>query len=176
MRRLALLVLLAAVLFAVPKVLGTTSLPDQMTDLLGTSDPDRTRAVVLRVTDGDTLKVRLSNGREESVRILGIDTPEVYPEVDCGGPEATAAMARLAPEGSKVVLVSDPTQGNRDRYDRLLRYVTRSGDDVGLAQITSGHARVYVFRDDPFERSRSYERAEGRAETDRRGSWATCWR
>ena len=176
MRRLALLVLLAAVLLALPRVLGTTSLPAQVTDLLGTSEPDRARAVVVRVTDGDTLRVRMPNGREESVRVLGIDTPEVYPEVECGGPEASAAMVRLAPVGSKIVLVSDPTQGNRDRYDRLLRYVTRSGEDVGFGQIASGHARVFVFRDDPFERNRAYERAEARAEKDGRGSWATCWR
>jgi len=176
MRRLALLVLVAAVLLALPRMVDTSALPTQVTDLLGTTEGERTRAVVVRVTDGDTLKVRLANGNEKDVRILGIDTPEVYPRLECGGQEATVAMAALAPVGSTVVLVSDPTQGNRDRYGRLLRYVHRSGDDVGIAQLTSGLARVFIFRDDPLERAAAYRKAERRARTDGRGSWAGCWR
>lgn len=176
MRRLALLVLLAAVLIALPKLLGTTALPPQVSDLLGMDQTERVRAVVVRVTDGDTLKVRLANGREKDVRILGIDTPEVYPQLECGGQEATAAMTALAPVGSKVVLVSDPTQGDRDRYGRLLRYVHRSGNDVGLAQLTSGRAQVFIFRDDPLQRAEAYRKAERSARKDGRGSWASCWR
>ncbi|QSR30710.1 nuclease [Nocardioides sp. S5] len=176
MRRLALLLLAAALLLALPKVVGTDVLPAQVTDLLGADEARRDRAVVVRVTDGDTLKVRLANGSEKDVRILGIDTPEVYPQLECGGQEATAAMAGLAPVGSKVVLVSDPTQGNRDRYGRLLRYVHRSGDDVGLAQLRSGRAQVFIFRDDPLQRAEDYRAAERRARKDDRGSWAACWR
>src|SRR5687768_2912345 len=99
MRRLALLLLAAAVLLALPKVLGTDVLPAQVADLLGADQTRRDRAVVVRVTDGDTLEVRLANGSEKDVRILGIDTPEVYPQLECGGQEATAAMAGLAPVG-----------------------------------------------------------------------------
>lgn len=176
MRRLALLVLVAAVLLGLPRMLDTTALPEQVSDLLGMTQAERTGAVVVRVTDGDTLVVRLAGGREESVRLLGIDTPEVHPQMECGGAEATTAMAALAPVGSKVVLVSDPTQGDRDRYDRLLRYVHRSGDDVGLAQVTSGRAKVFVFHDDPFQRTRDYQRAARRAREAGRGSWSQCWR
>ncbi|SFB37649.1 micrococcal nuclease [Nocardioides alpinus] len=175
MRRLALLVLVAAVLLAVPKVVDLNALPAQVSDLIGAPEADRTRAVVVRVTDGDTLKVRLANGSEKDVRILGIDTPEVYPEMQCGGQEATAALATLTPVGSRIVLVSDPTQGNRDRYGRLLRYVHRSGDDVGLAQLTSGRARVFIFNDDPLQRAEAYRKAERGARKADRGSWAACW-
>lgn len=176
MRRLVLLVIVGVTLVAGLRSFDATVLPSQVSDLLGMDQGTRDRAVVVRVTDGDTLKVRMPNGREQSVRILGIDTPEVYPRAECGGREATTALAALAPVGSKVVLVSDPTQDNRDRYDRLLRYVSRSGDDIGLAQLTSGHARVFIFRDDPLQRARLYQRAERRAERDGRGSWSTCWR
>ena len=177
MRRLALLVLLAAVLVALPKLLTTTALPPQVSDLLGAGDRDaRDRARVVRVTDGDTLKVRLADGSEEYVRVLGIDTPEVHEQAECGGQEASAAMAALAPVGSTVLLVSDPTQGDRDRYDRLLRYVERSGRDVGEAQIVSGHARAYVYRDDPFRRADAYLRAEARSERLGEGLWSRCWR
>lgn len=175
MRRLALLVLLAALLVALPKLLTTTALPPQVGDLLRAGD-GADRAHVVRVTDGDTLRVRLADGSEEYVRVLGIDTPEVHEQVECGGRDASAAMAALTPVGSAVVLESDPTQGDRDRYDRLLRYVERKGRDVGKAQIASGHAQVFVFRDDPFRRSDAYRKVENRAERLGSGLWASCWR
>lgn len=177
MRRLALLVLVAALFVALPKLVTTTALPPQVRDLLGAGEgADRDRARVVRVTDGDTLKVRLADGSEEYVRVLGIDTPEVHEQVECGGPEASAAMAALAPVGSTVRLVSDPTQADRDRYDRLLRYVERGGRDVGKAQIASGHAQVYVHRGDPFRRTAAYRRAEARSERLGTGLWSRCWR
>ena len=176
MRRVVLLVLVGAVLIALLKMFDTTALPSQVSDLLGTGEADRDRVTVVRVTDGDTLRVRMPDGSEENVRILGIDTPEVREPVECGGEEASESMLALVPVGTTVVLVSDPTQGDRDRYDRLLRYVMRSGDDVGLAQLTSGHARVFIFRDDPFERTQPYLRAEARADRLDRGSWSRCWR
>ncbi|MEA2430668.1 MAG: micrococcal nuclease, partial [Thermoleophilaceae bacterium] len=56
-------------------------------------------ARVVRVVDGDTLRVSL-DGRSRSVRLLGIDTPETHrpgTPVECGGPQATAHMELLAP-------------------------------------------------------------------------------
>lgn len=144
--------------------------------LTATVGTRRDRVVVVRVSDGDTLRVLMPDGTEEYVRLLGIDTPEVYPRRECGGREATRAMGRLAPEGSSVVIVSDPSQGDRDRYGRLLRYVQRSGKDVGRAQVASGRAQVYVYRNDPFHRVGAYQRAQRRAEQADRGSWARCWR
>lgn len=136
----------------------------------------RDRAVVVRVTDGDTLKVRMADGAEEYVRLIGIDTPEVHGRRECGGADASRTMKRLAPVGSKVLLVSDPTQADRDRYDRLLRYVERKGRDVGRAQIATGFAQVYVYRNDPFRRTGAYRKAEVRSERLGRGLWARCWR
>jgi micrococcal nuclease len=176
MRRVAVLLLLAAVLVALPKLLGSADLPEDVGDLLGAGEAQRDRARVVRVTDGDTLKVRMPDGTEEYVRVIGIDTPEVHEGTECGGREASAAMAALAPVGSTVVIVSDPTQGDRDRYDRLLRYVERRGRDVGKAQVTSGMAEVYVFQDDPFRRTAAYQRVERRAVAASRGSWGRCWR
>ena len=176
MRRLIVLVLLGAVIVALPKILATSELPSQASGLLGLDRPERVRATVVRVSDGDTLRVRLPDGSEEHVRILGIDTPEVHATVECGGHEASAAMGRLAPAGTTVALVSDPSQGDRDRYDRLLRYVIRSGDDLGLEQVESGLAQVFVFHDAPFERVESYQRVERRAHRAGRGSWSGCWR
>lgn len=71
------------------------------------------RAVVDHVVDGDTIEVRI-RGREEYVRFVGIDTPEVFGGVECGGPEASASMNRMLQPGDRVKLVRDRSQDNRD--------------------------------------------------------------
>ena len=91
--------------------------------------PPRT-FLVTRVVDGDTLE--LGNG--ETVRLVGIDTPEVG---ECGYDAASAALARLV-AGKQVRLgMSDE---DRDRYGRLLRYVDVGSTDAGLRQIQKGLA------------------------------------
>ncbi len=130
---------------------------------------------VVKVTDGDTLNVRIQGVGVRSVRILGIDTPEVYGGQECGGDTASAQMARLAPVGSRVRLESDPSQADSDRYGRWLRYVARGGLDVGREQIRRGFAQTYVYRNDPFRRTRDYRRAERTAHAQLRGSWDLCW-
>jgi endonuclease YncB( thermonuclease family) len=86
--------------------------------------------LVTHVVDGDTLD--LANG--ETVRLVGIDTPE---RGQCGHEAATAQLARLV-EGKRVRLtISDE---DRDGYDRLLRYVNIGTMDAGLRQIKSGWA------------------------------------
>ena len=130
---------------------------------------------VVKVTDGDTLKVRIQGVGVRSVRILGIDTPEVYGGRECGGDAASAHMELLAPVGSRVQLESDPTQADRDRYGRWLRYVTRERLDVGREQIRRGLAVTYVYGNDPFRRTRAYQRTEKVAHNLLRGSWDLCW-
>jgi endonuclease YncB( thermonuclease family) len=130
------------------------------------------RAKVLDVTDGDTIAVDIG-GRERAVRLVGIDTPEVFFGVECGGEAASHALERMLQPGDRVRLVRDPSQDNRDAYDRLLRYVELGGRDLGRVQIRRGHAAVYVF-EDPFQRLGSYERAEHRAESGDAGVWGAC--
>jgi len=133
-------------------------------------------ARVVRVVDGDTVEVRLASGRLRDVRLIGIDTPEVYRGVECGGPAASRSLKRMLPRGTRVRLVSDPTQDRADRYGRLLRYVkrTKDGRDTNRAQLWSGHARVYVYGGDPFERVSSYRKAQRQAKAAPRGLWKTC--
>ena len=104
----------------------------------------RDRARVVRVVDGDTYDVRLSGGRKVRVRVLGIDTPEVYGGTQCGGRQASARAKRLLPRGTKVLLTSDPSQQNKDRYGRSLRYVEKHGKDIGRRILRAGLAKVYV--------------------------------
>lgn len=134
----------------------------------------RHRGTVVTVTDGDTLKVRIHGVGIRDVRIIGIDTPEVYGGMECGGRRASRRMKALAPVGSTVTLISDPSQDDRDRYGRLLRYVERRGKDVGRAQVNLGEAKVYVF-ERPFRRTSDYQRVQRDARRDARGSWRRCW-
>jgi endonuclease YncB( thermonuclease family) len=142
-----------------------------------TKDVLRQKARVLRVIDGDTIKVRLvPGGPRRTVRILGIDTPEVYGGTECGGPAASRSMKKMLPRGTRVRVVSDPTQAYKDRYGRLLRYVAKAstGRDVGRAQIWLGWAKVYVHNDNPFQRTVGYRAAQDEAKAGNRGIWKYC--
>lgn len=112
----------------------------------GTQDPSDQRSAnvgaerIVRAVDGDT--VELASG--ETVRILGIDTPE---RGQCGYTEATESLQSLAERG-EMRLERAPGGPNTDPYDRLLRHVFVGGTDVALAQIEAGWANArYDSRD-----------------------------
>lgn len=132
----------------------------------------RQHARVVRIVDGDTFVARLAGGRR-TVRMLGIDTPETG---DCLHDAATRRLARMIPRGTRVLLVSDPSQDLRDRYGRLLRYTTRVGTarDVNRAQVWHGMAKVYVYDANPFRRTSVYRRAQQSAVAADRGVWGRC--
>lgn len=131
---------------------------------------------VTQVVDGDTVDVRLHSGAHRRVRLIGLDTPEVFGGTECGGPAASRSLKRMLPAGTAVGLVSDPSQARVDRYGRLLRYVTKraTGRDMNRAQLWLGWARVYVYGGDPFERVRSYRQAQSEARSAPRGIWRAC--
>src|SRR5215813_11914825 len=75
---------------------------------------------ILHVADGDTVYLR--NGA--IVRLVQIDTPEVYLHPECYGRKASALTKRLLPPGTAVELTREPATDSVDSYGRLLRYVT----------------------------------------------------
>ncbi|MBD8104771.1 thermonuclease family protein [Plantibacter sp. CFBP 8775] len=131
---------------------------------------------VVRVVDGDTVVVATEVG-EETVRLIGVDTPEtVRPNtpVECFGPEASDHTHQLL-DGQQVLLAADPSQEDRDRYGRLLRYVqTVSGVDVGADLITGGFAREYTFQRSAYAQQASFRALELDARQNGRGLWASC--
>lgn len=140
-----------------------------------------TQVRVTHVVDGDTIRAETLGGRQLGrVRLLGIDAPEVAhpPEpAECYADDATRLLEQLAPVGSTVELVTDTGQPNRDRYDRLLRYVDRStnaGDvDVAGELLASGAARRYEARP-ALAREESYSTAVDDAQDAGRGLWGSC--
>ncbi|MEL4357811.1 MULTISPECIES: thermonuclease family protein [unclassified Luteococcus] len=113
--------------------------------------PGREAATVVRVSDGDTVVVR-RGGREETVRILNIDTPETHKRgtaVECLGPEATTALTRLLPKGTAVELAHDGPR--RDRYGRTLAALWADGRLLSAEMARQGlTGAVVVSRADTF--------------------------
>jgi len=94
-----------------------------------------------------------------NVRLIGIDAPK---RGACYSGQATAAARQLA-LGKSVRLLGDGTQAARDRYSRLLAYVTLPGaKELGRELIAGGFGLVYVY-DCPFARLASYRSAERNA-------------
>ena len=118
---------------------GEASLPSGGLSCSLRPPPDT--VLVQRVVDGDTIV--LAGG--ERVRYLGIDTPEVTGVPELFGPEATEANRRLV-EGRRVRLERDVT--DRDRFDRLLRYVYVDGVMVNAELLREGFAKVLVYPPD----------------------------
>jgi endonuclease YncB( thermonuclease family) len=126
--------------------------------------------VVIHVVDGDTLDVRLSSGRRERVRLIGIDTPE---RGDCYFGQASGRARSLALRNA-VVLRGDATQDTRDRYGRLLAYVDIAGrGDLGAMLIREGYGEVYVYSR-PFTRLPAYRAGQASAKGAVRGLWRAC--
>ena len=128
--------------------------------------------VVQSVVDGDTIKVYYQ-GKLTSVRIIGINTPETVDprkEVECFGQEASTFLKQKL-TGKTVTLVADPSQTDRDKYDRLLRYVYLNGEDVGLSIIKNGYGYEYTYNM-PYQKQSDYKAAQTEAEKAKRGLWA----
>ncbi|KKQ29079.1 MAG: hypothetical protein A3H17_00045 [Candidatus Levybacteria bacterium RIFCSPLOWO2_12_FULL_37_14] len=130
---------------------------------------------VIRVVDGDTIEVNL-NGKKETVRLIGIDSPEVLDErkpAQCFGKEASSKAKEIL-TGKTIILESDSTQGNRDEYGRLLRYVFLNDLNLNKFIISEGYAREYTFKDNPYRYQSDFIQAEKKARKNKMGLWLGC--
>jgi len=119
---------------------------------------------VTQVIDGDTIIVE----GDYRVRYIGIDTPEVYPEVEAFGMEAWQANRRLI-EGKEVRLERDVSE--TDKYGRLLRYVYVDDVLVNAELVKQGLALTKAYP--PDTKYQDYlEEMEAEARNAGRGMWA----
>jgi micrococcal nuclease len=125
-----------------------------------------------RVIDGDTIALR--NGLR--VRLVQIDTPEVYFGVECYGREASAAAKRLLPPGTRVLLFDEPATDKVDSYGRLLRYVVRAADsvNVNLRLVAIGAAAPYFYDHRRGRYAARLEALTAHARQERLGLWKAC--
>jgi micrococcal nuclease len=134
-------------------------------------------ALVVEVIDGDTVTLDVA-GNTETVRLVGIDTPEtVHPTkpVECFGPQASAFLTRLLPPGTQVRIQRDMQA--RDSYGRLLLYLflpTPGGDKfVNLELVARGFAVPLSI--EPNTRWRAaFVDAAFDAQRNSRGLWGAC--
>jgi micrococcal nuclease len=135
----------------------------------------KANATVLRVVDGDTIHARVA-GRDETIRLIGIDTPEtVKPNtpVQCFGEEASHQTKALLPAGTPIQLVRDAEA--RDDYGRLLAYVYRAGDGlfVNLELAEDGFGVPLTIRPN-VAHTDEFVAAASDAQRAGRGLWAAC--
>ncbi len=128
---------------------------------------------VTKVVDGDTIHIDMQ-GTSETVRLIGINTPEtVDPRrpVQCFGKEASNKAKELL-EGQKVRVETEASQGERDKYGRLLGYVTREdGLFFNQYMVEEGYAYEYTYRV-PYKYQSQFKAAQKAAQTDGKGLWA----
>jgi endonuclease YncB( thermonuclease family) len=151
-------------------------------DLTGAEQPSQTpstetrellEAEVTRVVDGDTIDVRLADRREERVRYIGMDTPEIHGPVECYGQEASAYNDRLV--GGKTVWLELDVE-ERDRYQRLLAYVYLDSDGQAMVNailLSQGYAQVLTIPPNVRYADR-FLKLQQEAREAGRGLWGSC--
>lgn len=157
----------------VPVLEGEISLGDNEV-----TNENRYSAKVIQVTDGDSIKIRWEDPktgktREDSVRILNIDTPEVH------GPKAVQKFGPEASEYAKSVLNNKVIEIELsakdhpyDNYDRLLAYVFVDGQLYEEMIVREGLARIaYVYEPDTKYMDQ-LEEAENYAKKNKLGIWS----
>jgi len=142
-------------------------------------------ARVTHITDGDTLRVIFPDGHQETVRLLGVDAPELSAsDNDPGtfqgvsdplllavwGEDASLALRREL-TGMEVTVTTDRAAGERDRYGRLLAYLSAgNNNDIGELLLSRGLTRVYTA--ESFARKERYLAVQRAAMQKRIGIWS----
>lgn len=146
-----------------------------------------TPVTVTHVIDGDTMEIEYANGTGDTVRLLGVDTPEttlsrVSPDEYAGIPDTTAGRDHLLTwgerattmaddelDGKDVTIVVDPASDRRGYFGRLLVYLYVDDENFNERLLVDGYARMY---DSQFSKRAAFSQLEQQAQTDRVGLWA----
>ena len=158
---------------------STTSAQD------GPAPSSSASATFVRVVDGDTIAVKPTGSLadtghgEHSVRLLGIDAPEMHKmgdqAPDCGAEAATDHLEELLSGAGTVTLVFDSVSDHTDRFGRSLAYVELDGHDLNLEQAAGGFAEAWYPHSEPVPtRYLSYRAAEQEAQESGAGSFDSC--
>jgi len=187
-RVVSILAIIAVVALAGCSGIAPLPTPDAepTTEPVATAEGPSWNVTVTRVIDGDTVEIRYANGTTETVRLLGVDTPETPPNtvsptefegipdteagrdhlVLWGGNATEFAERRLA--GTEVRLVVDPESDRRGGYGRLLAYIYVDGENFNSLLLSGGYARLY---ESEFRLRDSFAATEATAQQERVGLW-----
>lgn len=116
-------------------------------------------AKVIKVIDGDSIKVRTAAGKEYEIQIEGTDAPELKQEY---GKESSEAL-------KKMVFDSDVRVSwkKKDNFDRPLAQVYRGDKHVNAEMISSGNA--WHFK--RYNQSQALADLEIQAKKEKKGLW-----
>ncbi|WP_435079776.1 thermonuclease family protein [Halococcus sp. AFM35] len=152
----------------------------------GISGGEARQATVTRVIDGDTVEVEFDGGETDTIRLIGVDTPEtslgdVSPDEYEGIPETQAArdhlynwgqraseFATAELDGQQVRVVTDGEGDRRGSFGRLLAYIYTDGENFNQQLLADGYARVY---DSPFSLREEFDSTEEQARSNNVGLW-----
>ena len=151
---------------------------DASTSSVSTAAPYGAVTLVWAI-DGDTVVVTDPSGQKHSVRLIGVNTPEMNlrstKEPECGAEAATEHLREVLGEPeATLILKDDPKIPDHDKHGRVLAYVqTPAGTDVGAAQLSAGWAEVRSYGQDP-ERLNTYTDLAETAREQARGLHRIC--
>jgi micrococcal nuclease len=129
---------------------------------------------VVRVIDGDTVRVHFEN-RTETVRYIGVDTPETVKPgepVQCFGKRASGFNRRVV--AGRLVRLRFGRE-RRDRYGRLLAYVFpgHARRSINSRLVAGGYGSVLTIPPNTAH-LRPYTRLEQQAKRRGLGVWSAC--
>ncbi len=125
-----------------------------------------------KCVDGDTIKV-LINGKENTIRMLAIDTPEsVHPTkgTEYYGKESSEYTCNKVSNANKIELEYDNNSDKKDKYDRVLAWIWV--DDILLQDelVKNGYAEVaYLYGD--YKYTNTLKDHQAVAEASKIGIW-----
>jgi endonuclease YncB( thermonuclease family) len=126
--------------------------------------------IIDHVADGDTVVLRGG----ETIRLVQIDTPEVFGDSECYGSQASALTEKLLPTGTRVRIATDAHLDQRDRDGRTLAYVWKGSSLVNLRLVREGAAAPYFYSGDQGRYATTFFQAAVTARTAHRGLWGHC--
>ncbi len=125
-------------------------------------NPAKQSVKVSRLLDGDTVTVKLTNGKYRKIRLYGIDTPE---KGQMGGQMSKQALEKFL-KGKRIEIV----EKDIDRYGRTIGVIYANGMNVNQAMVANGYAwayRKYL----PSSEKANWVELENSARKSRRGIW-----
>lgn len=137
---------------------------------------------VTSVTDGDTIDIKFSNNKEDTIRLLGVDTPELYSEVSPSEFDGTSKkcldywadkskdFVEKKTNHNSISIKFDRNENRRGFYDRLLAYVyINNSTNINYQLVKHGYGRVYT--DSDFTQKSTFLNAQEEAKENDRGLW-----
>jgi micrococcal nuclease len=156
----------------------------ELTQTSNTVEQENFTATTTKVIDGDTIDIQKPNGATDTVRILGIDTPETHGKnkpreyylqntsknrrcLQKIGEKATQ-LVKNQTTNQKITVKTDPKADKRGTYGRLLAYIQKNQTTVGEKLLQKGYARLY---NSTFTKKPSYTQLQKKARTNNKGIW-----